>query len=88
MGEVKRMYTAPSHQNRGIGGRILVEIESLARREGFKRLVLETGHLHYAAWRVYERGGFRRCGRVLDYPDSGYNMFFEKLLVAESGVPA
>ena len=43
VGEVKRMYTAPSSQGQGIGGRILAEIESLAREEGFTRLVLETG---------------------------------------------
>jgi putative acetyltransferase len=88
VGEVKRMYTVPSHQNRGVGGRILNEIETLARKEGVKRLVLETGHLHHAAWRVYERGGFTRCGRVLDYPDSGYNIFFEKSLTTGSAVSA
>jgi putative acetyltransferase len=42
--------------------------------------VLETGHLHNAAWRVYERGGFTRCGPVLDYPDTGYSVFYEKSL--------
>ena len=31
VGEVKRMYTLPSHQGRGIGGRILALIEALAR---------------------------------------------------------
>jgi putative acetyltransferase len=82
-GEVKRMYTLPSHQGRGIGGRILDEIETLARREGFARLVLETGDRHPAAWRVYERAGFTRCGRVLDYPDSEYSVFYAKALAAE-----
>ena len=37
-------------------------IEELARDEGFTRLVLETGHRHDAAWRVYERGGFAAAG--------------------------
>lgn len=82
VGEVKRMYTMPSHQGRGIGGRILELIEELARAEGLERLVLETGHRHDAAWRVYERGGFTRCGPVLDYPPSGYSVFYEKSLVA------
>lgn len=83
IGEVKRMYTRPSHQGQGLGGRILAEVETLARREGLTRLVLETGDRHAAAWRVYERGGFNRCGAVLDYPDSGYSVFYEKMLVAE-----
>ena len=83
VGEVKRMYTRPSHQRQGIGGRILAEIEGLARREGLTRLVLETGDRHPAAWRVYERGGFSRCGPVLDYPDTGWSVFYEKRLDAQ-----
>ncbi len=79
-GEVKRMYTLPEAQGRGIGGRILGEIEALARREGLARLVLETGDRHPAAWRVYERGGFARCGAVLDYPDSVWSVFYQKAL--------
>ena len=80
VGEIKRMYTRPSHQGQGIGGLILTKVEALAQREGLRRLVLETGDRHAAAWRVYERGGFKRCGAVLDYPDSGYSVFYEKVL--------
>jgi putative acetyltransferase len=78
--EVKRMYTVPAVQGRGIGGQILANIEDLARREGVERLVLETGDRHPAAWRVYERGGFNRCGAVLDYPDTSWSVFYEKAL--------
>ncbi len=81
VGEVKRMYTRPDHQGQGIGGRILDQVEALARREGFRQLVLETGDRHPAAWRVYERGGFTRCGPVLDYPDTGWSVFYSKTLV-------
>lgn len=80
IGEVKRMYTRPTHQGQGIGGRILDQIERLALDERLTRLVLETGDRHPAAWRVYERAGFSRCGPVLDYPDSHYSLFYEKAL--------
>lgn len=80
IGEVKRMYTRPACRGRGVGGRILDAIESIARAEGLSRLVLETGDRHPAAWRVYERAGFRRCGPVLDYPDSRWSVFYEKAL--------
>jgi putative acetyltransferase len=83
IGEVKRMYTRPNYQGRGIGGRILDAIEALARSENLSRLVLETGDRHPAAWRVYERGGFERCGAVLDYPDTGYSVFYAKTLDAK-----
>jgi putative acetyltransferase len=82
VGEVKRMYTLPSHQGQGIGGRIVAMIEELARKEELARLVLETGHRHDAAWRVYERSGFRRCGPVLDYPPSEYSVFYEKQIAS------
>ncbi len=77
IGEVKRMYTVPEQQGKGIGGAILDQIVALARKEGCKRLVLETGDRHPAAWRVYERAGFTRCGPVLDYPDTTWSVFYE-----------
>lgn len=82
LGEVKRMYTRPSHRGLKIGAAIVARIEDLARKEGVKRLVLETGDRHPAAWTVYERAGFKRCGPVLDYPDSQWSVFYEKPLAA------
>ena len=83
IGEVKRMYTKPAAQGRGIGGKILAHIEARAREESFRELVLETGDRHPAAWRVYERGGFERCGVVLDYPDSTWSVFYRKKLTRD-----
>ena len=80
IGEVKRMYTRPSHRGRKIGAHIVGRIETIARSEGLSRLVLETGDRHPAAWAVYERAGFSRCGPVLDYPDSEWSVFYEKSL--------
>ena len=80
IGEVKRMYTRPSHRGKRIGAEIVARIEALARREGLNQLVLETGDRHPAAWAVYERAGFNRCGPVLDYPDVKYSVFYEKKL--------
>lgn len=80
IGEVKRMYTRPSHRGRKIGEEIVARLEALARSEGLKRLVLETGDRHHAAWKVYERAGFTRCGPVLDYADVTWSVFYEKSL--------
>ena len=80
IGEVKRMYTRPSHRGRRIGEQIVARIEAMARAEGLKRLVLETGDRHYAAWKVYERSGFTRCGPVLDYADVKWSVFYDKPL--------
>jgi putative acetyltransferase len=81
IGEVKRMYTRPAYQGRGIGGCIISGIEALAKAEGLTRLVLETGNNFPAAARVYERGGFSPCGPVLDYAPSPWTGFFDKSLL-------
>lgn len=80
LGEVKRMYTLPQVRGQRVGARILARIEELACEKGLSRLVLETGEAtgFEPAWRIYERGGFRMCGAVLDYPDSGWSRFYEK----------
>src|SRR5690606_29878968 len=82
IGEIKRMYARPSHRGRKIGATMMERIEAMARSEGIARLVLETGDRHPAAWTVYERAGFTRCGPVLDYPDSRWSVFFDKDLAA------
>ena len=84
IGEVKRMYTRPEMQGRGIGGSDpRARSRSSRDAKDCRRLVLETGDRHPAAWRVYERAGFTRCGPVLDYPDSAWSVFYEKRLDAE-----
>lgn len=80
IGEIKRMYTRPSHRGLKIGARIVALIEHRAREDGLVRLVLETGHRHPAAWSIYERAGFRRCSPVLGYPDTEWSVFYDKAL--------
>lgn len=82
VGEVKRMFTRPAWQGQGVGRRILAEIQSVAEREALEALVLETGDQHPAAWAIYEKAGFARCGPVLDYPDSPFSVFYQKQLPA------
>jgi putative acetyltransferase len=81
-GEVKRMFTLPEVRGQRVGSLLLQRIETLARENGIGRLVLETGEApgFEPAYRVYERGGFEKCGAILDYPDSGHSRFYEKKL--------
>ena len=80
--EVKRMFTHEDYRGQGIGRRILGEILSAAADEGIEEVVLETGDQHQAAWAIYEKAGFSRCGPVLDYPDTEYSVFYHKQLAA------
>jgi putative acetyltransferase len=81
-GEVKRMFTRPEMRGTGLGRIILNAVEAEARAKGLSLLRLETGGTpgFEPAWRIYERGGFARCGAFLDYPDTEYSRFYEKKL--------
>ena len=84
VGEVKRMFTRPEVRGKRVGSELLRRIEGLARERAMNRLVLETGEApgFEPAYRIYERGGFKVCGAVLDYPDSGHSRFYEKNLTS------
>ena len=66
VGEVKRMFTRPEARGLGVGKAIVAEIVKLARGEGCRQLVLETGSVSgfQSAWRIYEGHGFQRCGAL------------------------
>ncbi len=82
LGEVKRMVTVPETRGQGVGRAVLDAIVNTARESGLTRIVVETGspERFAPAWHLYESAGFTRCGAVLDYPDSGWSVFFEKEL--------
>jgi GNAT superfamily N-acetyltransferase len=56
--EIKRMYVAPSARSRGVGRRILDELETIAHQLGASRLVLETGVRQPEALALYTHAGF------------------------------
>ena len=80
--EVKRMFTRPEVRGERVGSALLAEIEALARRNGVRLLLLETGEGpgFEGAFRLYERSGFTQRGAFFDYPDSPWSRFYEKSL--------
>jgi len=57
-GELKRMYVSPAERGRGLGRRLVAELEAEAKALGVRRLVLETGTRQHAALALYRRAGF------------------------------
>ncbi len=73
VGEVKRMYTAPSARRRGVSRRILAHLEARAAELGYRRLLLETGTEQPEALALYEAHGWERVtpyGRYKEEPSS------------------
>jgi putative acetyltransferase len=77
-GEVKRMYVRRGRRGRGIGRRILVELESIARESGLRLLRLETGIHNPEALALYRRAGFVEREAFGDYAPDPLSVFMEK----------
>jgi putative acetyltransferase len=83
--EVKRMYTRPAVQGRGVARAVLDRLEADARGAGAQWLRLETGDVLTAAMALYRRAGFRPCGAFGPYLHKptdtvARSRFFEKRL--------
>jgi GNAT superfamily N-acetyltransferase len=73
VGEVKRMYVAPTARRRGVSRRLLAGLEARAAELGYERLLLETGAPQPEAIALYDSAGWHRIvpyGRWKDSPSS------------------
>jgi putative acetyltransferase len=77
-GEVKRMYVRPDQRGRGVGRRVLAEIEAIARAARLPLLRLETGIHNTKALALYRRAAFVECGPFGDYAPDPLSVFMEK----------
>lgn len=78
--ELKRMYVAPEMRGRGIGRRLLVELEDAARRFGYAGIVLETGDRQPEALGLYASAGYERIPCYGVYATRSLSRCFEKRL--------
>ena len=79
-GEIKRMYVDEAARGRGVGRRILAEIERRARELRLTHLRLETGVRQPEAISLYAAHGFREIGPFGDYRPDPLSLFMEKVL--------
>lgn len=77
-GEVKRMYVRPQFRGQKLGNVILAQLEDYARARNVPLLRLETGTLQHAAIRLYTEYGFYRTGAFGQYPETDWNIYYEK----------
>ena len=78
--ELKRMYVVPAARGRGLGRRILVELENAARRLGYTAVILETGDRQPAALGLYESSGYEQIPCYPPYDSRALSLCFEKRL--------
>jgi DNA-binding MarR family transcriptional regulator/GNAT superfamily N-acetyltransferase len=76
IGEIKRVWTAPSARGLGVAGRLMDRLETLAREAGFGIVRLDTNKALSEAQAMYARRGYAAIERYNDNPYAHH--WFEK----------
>lgn len=79
VGELKRMYTKPAHQNKGIGKILLEKALQLAKDCNYTTVKLDTLNYMLPAIHLYKRSGFYEIMPYYHNPIATA-VFFEKAL--------
>ncbi len=79
--EIKRVFVAPGHRRRGLAALVLAEVEAIAREEGYRDIVLETGERQPEAIALYAREGWLPIPPFGHYTNArGLGRYFAKPL--------
>lgn len=78
--EIKRMYVRKIARGRGVGARLLAELERLAMARDYRDIVLETGSEQPEALALYERAGYSPTRAWPPYDERPYARCFRKAL--------
>ena len=71
--ELKRIYTEPDCRGIGLGAEIIRRLEAMAKIQGYRYCILETGKPLEAACHVYEKLGYKvipNYGQYANMPNS------------------
>ena len=78
--ELQKLYLAEEVKGRGLGSRLMQQVQSCARSLGYGRMYLETHSNLQAAIRLYEKQGFQRIRRPEGVMHSTMDHFYLKEL--------
>lgn len=78
--EVKRMYVSPAGRNKGLGTKILLELEKWAKELSYNKCVLETGIRQPDAIRLYEKNGYLKIPNYGQYVGVENSVCYEKII--------
>jgi ribosomal protein S18 acetylase RimI-like enzyme len=67
--ELRRMSVSPKARRMGVGSRLLKNLLSFAKDQGYAKVLLSTGTIMYAGRQLYEKHGFTKTKEELVAPN-------------------
>ena len=79
-GQILTIDVSPKHRRKGIGQRLLQEIEKTFKDKGVKICYLEVRENNFVALSLYQKLGYKRVGRLENYYGNAHGIRFRKAL--------
>lgn len=68
--ELKRMYVDPGQRGKGVGVKLVLALIENARRQGARRIVLDSYHTMHSAHKIYRNLGFKDVSAPQGFPEN------------------
>jgi len=81
VGHILTIDVSPSHRRRGVGFKLLQEMEKIFKDRGVKICRLEAREDNVAALNLYRKLGYRKIGVLEYYYGEAHGILFEKALL-------
>ena len=78
--ELKRVFVKAAYRGQGIARKMLEELESRARKQGYKTMVLETGEVLAASMKLYRSSGYEIIENYGQYAEMSDSICMKKEL--------
>ena len=79
-GQILTIDVSPKHRRKGIGQRLLQEIERTFKDKGVKICYLEVRENNFVALSLYQKFGYKRVGRLENYYGNAHGIRLRKAL--------
>lgn len=79
-GHILTIDVSPEHRRKGIGQRLLQEIEGIFKDKGVKICYLEARENNAAALKLYRKFGYTKTGRLSNYYGNAHGIRLRKVL--------
>jgi ribosomal-protein-alanine N-acetyltransferase len=80
LGHILTLDVLPAQRRRGIGRRLLNELESIFAQRNISESYLEAREDNVAALRLYERMGYKKIGKLNNYYGDAHGVYLKKVL--------
>jgi Sortase and related acyltransferases len=74
------VFVKVAYRGQGIARKMLAKLESRARQQGYKTMVLETGELLAASMKLYKSFGYEITENYGQYAEMAESICMKKLL--------